>query len=225
MKMARLFPGWPGHLLLAGALAVMTGSAMADRQGGREAHGARAHKHATPIQWQSHGPAPAISRRQPIPGYAPHGLTHRPQHFQAPPQPRSPRLMWPSHGLQPAPSHGRHFSNLHLQGGLWMLAGTALLYNASQPRTVYYNVLPQTTTFITSQAEYPAPVSQANASLRVDASGIPVRVADDAPAGTNVVAGPGNLSSGWLYVCRNPVGVHPELQECPSGWEKRAAQE
>jgi hypothetical protein len=129
------------------------------------------------------------------------------------------------HGWHHGPGHSQHIHRDHIYGGLGLLAGTVLLYQASQPRTLYYNALPQTTTVVTSQAGYPVVPPYVSAPVLISPQqaqvGLPTRLMDNAPAGSNAVAGPGNSALQWRYVCRHPAGSYPQVQECLSGWEKQ----
>ena len=217
------FTGSCGRLLVAGALGLASAAAMAERHWGMEAprHGSatRGSSHAAMEKHHEHG----LSLRHSFP-VAP----QRPQHVQFPRPSLARHHMTQLHGWHYDSGrwqHGQRMHRNHLYGGLGLLAGTALIYQASQPRTVYYNALPQTTTLVTSQIDYPVTPSYVSTPVLISPQqaqiGLPTHVMDIAPAGSNAVAGPGDSGLQWRYVCRHPAGAYPQVQECPSGWEKQ----
>lgn len=110
--------------------------------------------------------------------------------------------------------HGGHGYD-HSWGPFGFLLGTAILYSALQPRTVYYE--PQVvytpppyapaTTFV-----QPYYAEQSYVSPPVVSTPPPPRIAQSTPLETAGVA--------WWYFCKKPAGYYPYIRECPSGWER-----
>lgn len=113
-----------------------------------------------------------------------------------------------------------HFTNRHFAGdhrehrdhgdgrwmlGLGLLAGTAMLLAASEPRTVTYSA---------PVAVYtpPPPVSPPRVVVYRPE---PVVYAPPAPG----YAAPAEQ---WWYYCRQPAGYFPYVQQCQSGWTRIA---
>jgi hypothetical protein len=118
---------------------------------------------------------------------------------------------------------------------LGLVVGSALLYSAVQPRTVYYEsrtiyapapLPPSVTVYYTPQTVvrsdtiYVAPSEQTVTTI------VPVPSLPGSSAGlsahSNAQPGPGASGAQWWYLCRNPSGYYPHIMECPSGWEKVA---
>lgn len=117
----------------------------------------------------------------------------------------TPALAQRSHG--PYGGHGGSHGHAQVWGPLGFLLGTAVLYSALQPRTVYYEpvyvpppYIPPTTIYL-EQAPLPPNVS---APPPLAASG-PVQ----------------EIRTGqWWYFCKKPADYYPYIRECPTGWEK-----
>ena len=133
-------------------------------------------------------------------------------------------------GPGPGPGGGYAYSHGHGGGHFWgpfgFLLGTAILYSALQPRTVYYE--PQvvysppvyyvpSTTYVQS---YVLPGDQVVGPTYVVPQSAGEPPPPMAPMTSNAQPGPGASGAHWWYICRNPAGYYPYIKECPTGWEK-----
>lgn len=104
----------------------------------------------------------------------------------------------------------------HGQGHFWgpfgLLLGSAILYSAVQPRTVYYApqvaYAPPVTAFVRPYYAEPTYVNPPLASMPPPPQHLAWNSALDPAA------------SQWWYFCNSPNGYYPYVRECPSGWEK-----
>lgn len=87
--------------------------------------------------------------------------------------------------------------------GLGLLAGTAMLLAATEPRQVAYST--------PVQVYSPPPVysSPPAVAYRVEPA------AYSPPPPVSVYANPTNQ---WWYYCTQPAGYYPYVQQCPAGW-------
>ncbi|MCX7176286.1 MAG: hypothetical protein NT159_20640 [Proteobacteria bacterium] len=108
----------------------------------------------------------------------------------------------------------RGYRHDYFWGPFGFLLGSAILYSAVQPRTVYYE--PQVTYVpygpVTSYVQ-PYYVEPAYASP-------PVTSMPPPPQNGTQLSALGVPGSQWWYFCKNPNGYYPYVRECPSGWEK-----
>lgn len=89
--------------------------------------------------------------------------------------------------------------------GLGLLAGTAMLLAATEPRQVAYST--------PVQVYSPPPVYSSPPAVlyRDESAGYPP------PAPASVYANPTNQ---WWYHCAQPAGYYPYVQQCPAGWTR-----
>lgn len=137
----------------------------------------------------------------------------------------------PGHGVPPAAyghggygGHGDHGG--HFWGPLGFVLGTAILYSALEPRTVYYE--PQVvytppvyyyppTTYV---QPYLMPGDPVISPVYIVPPSINPPPSPSVSLGQNIRSGPGVSGEQWWYVCRKPAGYYPNVRECSSGWEK-----
>ncbi|TRZ68753.1 MAG: hypothetical protein D4S02_03230 [Rhodocyclaceae bacterium] len=106
----------------------------------------------------------------------------------------------------------------HGQGYFWgpfgFLLGSAIVYSAMQPRTVYYGppvtYLPYGPVTTVGQAYYVDPIYVSP----------PVASIPPPPQGSSQISALGLPGSEWWYFCKDPNGYYPYVRECQSGWEK-----
>jgi len=104
----------------------------------------------------------------------------------------------------------------HGHGQFWgpfgFLLGSAIVYSAIQPRTVYYT--PQVTYWSNG------PVGPAYYYVDPTYAGPPVASLPPPPQGSSQISALGSPGSEWWYFCKEPSGYYPYVRECQSGWEK-----
>lgn len=95
--------------------------------------------------------------------------------------------------------HGRHGYSGHASWGLGfgLLAGTAIVLAATEPRHVHYPPV----VYVTPPA-YAPPVVVVPRS---------VAVVPSPPA-------PAYVEPAWWYYCSRPAGYYPYVSSCPAGW-------
>ena len=110
--------------------------------------------------------------------------------------------------------HGHGHGHGYFWGPFGFLMGSAILYSAIQPRTVYYApgvaFVPYGSVTTVMQPYY---VDQTYSSP-------PVVALPPAPQDGSQVSALGMPGSQWWYFCKNPNGYYPYVRECQSGWEK-----
>lgn len=107
----------------------------------------------------------------------------------------------------------------HGHGHFWgpfggFLLGSAIVYSAMQPRTVYY--APQV-------AYWPyGPVTTIGPAYYPDPIYVnpPMASVPPPPQGGSQVSALGMPGSEWWYFCKDPNGYYPYVRECQTGWEK-----
>jgi len=115
----------------------------------------------------------------------------------------------------------RGYGHGHGHGGgyFWgpfagLLLGSAIVYSATQPRTVYYGppvtYWPYGPVTTLGPAYYPDP-NYVNP---------PVASIPPPPQGASQVAALSMPGSEWWYFCKDPNGYYPYVRECKTGWEK-----
>lgn len=102
----------------------------------------------------------------------------------------------------------------HFWGPFGFLVGTAVLYSALQPRTVYYE--PQ----VTYVPSGPVPTVIQPYYAEQSYASPPAAPAPPPPPGGSSVSTLGMPGSHWWYFCQNPNGYYPYVRECQTGWEK-----
>jgi len=109
---------------------------------------------------------------------------------------------------------GRGYGHGHFWGPFGFLVGSAILYSAVQPRTVYYGppvaYLPYGPVTTLGQPYYVDPIYVSP----------PVVSIPPPPQGGSQVSALGMPGSEWWYFCKDPNGYYPYVRECQSGWEK-----
>jgi len=102
----------------------------------------------------------------------------------------------------------------HYWGPFGFLLGTAILYSAIQPRTIY--TTPQVIYAPPVYAPVPVqPYYVEQTYISPPVTALPL------PPPTMGQYQPQEIAGGqWWYFCRKPAGYYPFIRECPSGWEK-----
>ncbi|MFA7268763.1 MAG: hypothetical protein WC073_05425 [Sterolibacterium sp.] len=102
----------------------------------------------------------------------------------------------------------------HFWGPFGFLLGTAILYSAVQPRTVYVEprVVYAPPVYAPAIVQ-PYYVEQAYANP-------PVVSLPPPPPNVAQILPPEVASGQWWYFCKKPAGYYPYVKECPNGWEK-----
>lgn len=122
--------------------------------------------------------------------------------------------------------HGSGYGGDHFWAPFGFLLGTAIIYSALQPRTVYYEpqvvytppvyYYPQTT-YVQS---YLQPGDQVVGPTYIAPPPSSPPPPSSISMGQNVQSGPGPSGEQWWYACRKPAGYYPYVKDCPSGWQK-----
>ena len=107
----------------------------------------------------------------------------------------------------------------HGDGYFWgpfagLLLGSAIVYSATQPRTVYYGpqvtYVPYGTVTTLTQPYY-----SEQAYITPSMVSMP-----PPPQGGSQVSALGMPGGDWWYFCKDPNGYYPYVRECKTGWEK-----
>lgn len=103
------------------------------------------------------------------------------------------------------PGHG-HYSHRHDGHGYWgwglgLLAGTAIVLAATEPRPVYYS---SPTYYAAPEVIYTQPPVVVHSAPPVVLPPAPSAYAEQA----------------WWYYCNQPAGYYPYVKACPSGWTR-----
>ena len=119
----------------------------------------------------------------------------------------------------PASAQRGYHGHGHGGGHFWgpfggFLLGSAIVYSAMQPRTVYY--APQVTYWPNVPVTTIGPAYYAEPIY----AGPPAASIPPPPPGGSQVSALSLPGSEWWYFCKDPNGYYPYVRECKSGWEK-----
>ena len=133
---------------------------------------------------------------------------------------------WADRGYRGGYEHGGHGGG-HFWGPFGFLVGSAIIFSALQPRTVYYEprVVYAPPVYYYPSTTYVQPYPVAGDQVVVQNYEIPAVASMPPPPAfssgvQNVQPGPGTSGEQWWYACKKPAGYYPYVKECPSGWEK-----
>ena len=125
--------------------------------------------------------------------------------------------------LASAPAFAQRGHHGHGGGHFWgpfggLVLGSAIVYSAMQPRTVYYQ--PRVTYWPYGPVAMVGPDSASAYYADPSYAGPPATSIPPPPQGGAQVSALSAPGSEWWYFCKDPNGYYPYVRDCKTGWEK-----